>query len=72
MTALYWNGGALCTVMTDNWSTGPIDEWSVGVKMSHFRSFLPGYGPFAGIKYIKMNKIVYVTYSTLFEKHDKL
>ena len=41
-------------------------------KIDHFRSFLPGYGPLAGIKNIKLNTILYVTYSSLIDKHDKL
>ena len=41
-------------------------------KIDHFRSFLPGYGHFTGIKNIKLNDILYLTYSTLFDKHDML
>ena len=41
-------------------------------KIDHFRSFIPRYGSFADIKNIKLNKMAHVTYSTLFDKHDKL
>ena len=41
-------------------------------KIDQFRSFLLGYGRFTGIKNITLIKILYVTYSNLFEKHDKL
>ena len=44
----------------------------MGVKSDNFRSFLPGCGPFTGIQSIKMNKMLCGTYSTLFDKHDKL
>ena len=37
------------------------------VRIDYFRSFLPGYGPFTGIKNIKFDKMLY-----LIDKHDKL
>ena len=36
-----------------------------------FRLFIPGYGPFTGIKNIKLNKMLFVTYITLFDKYDR-
>ena len=42
------------------------------VKIDHFRSFLLGYGQFLGIENNKIIEILYVTYSTLFAKHDEL
>ena len=42
------------------------------VNIDHFRSFLPGLGPFKGIENIKLNKTLYVTYSTLVDKLDEL
>ena len=37
-----------------------------------FRLFFLGYGPFTDIQNLQLNKILYVTYSTLFDKDDKL
>ena len=42
------------------------------VKIVNFWSFFPGYGLFTGIKNIILNKMLYVTCSTLLDKHDKL
>ena len=41
-------------------------------NVDRFRSFLPGYGAFTGIQNLILNKVFYVTYSTIFDKHDKL
>ena len=42
------------------------------IKIDNFQLFLLGYGLFIAIKNINLNKIVYVTYSILFDKYDKL
>ena len=41
-------------------------------KNRKFSVFLPGYGLFTGIKNIILNKMLYVTCSTLFDQNDKL
>ena len=40
------------------------------VKIAHFWLFVPGFGPFTGIQNIKLNKRLYLTHSTFFDKHD--
>ena len=49
-----------------------LSEKRASVKIVNFRSFFPGYGLFTGIKNIILNKMLYVTCSTLLDQHDKL
>ena len=42
-----------------------------GREIDHLRTILSGYGPFIGIQNIRSNKILCVTFSTLFDKYDK-
>ena len=49
-----------------------LSGFYIMITPNNFRSFLPGHGPFAGIKNIKLNEMFYLTYSIFFDEHDKL